>query len=144
MIELHSDGGQLGFLGAKSILSRREPVTAIFASADEVAYGVYTALRGAGVAVPGDISVVGFNDTQGATFFPALTSVRKFPEELGRHLAEFTINRIKQPGSPLRQLVIPTQLVVRESVAAPPAPPHVLIAGESGRSALPSAFVTQS
>ena len=118
VIELHSDAAQLGFLGAKSILSRREPVTAIFASGDEVAHGVYNALRGADITIGRDISVVGFGDTLAPTFFPALTSVRKFPEELGRHLAEFTINRIKNPSSPLRQLVIPTQLMVRESVAS--------------------------
>ena len=50
---------------------------------------------------------------------PALTSVREFPEELGRHLAAFTLKRIKDPGLPPQRLTIPTQLVIRESTQAP-------------------------
>ena len=49
-------------------------------------------------AIPRDVSVVGFNDCEGASFHPALTSVREFPEELGRHLAQFALNRIKHPS----------------------------------------------
>lgn len=119
LCEIHSDGHELGYLGAKSILSRREPVTAIFAGSDYVAGGVYAALRESGVSVPNDISVVGFNDSEGTHFHPTLTTVREFPEELGQHLAEFTLNRIKNPGGPLQQLTIPTQLIIRESAVAP-------------------------
>jgi len=119
LCEIHSDGHELGYLGAKSILSRQEPVTAIFAGSDEVAGGVYVALREAGLSVPGDISVVGFNDAASTLLHPALTSVREFPEKLGRHLAEFTLNRIKQPTLPPQQLTIPTQLILRDSTAAP-------------------------
>ncbi len=118
--EIHSDGHELGYLGAKSILARREPVTAIFAGSDEAAGGVYLALREAGLAVPRDISVVGFNDSASTMLYPALTSVREFPEKLGWHLAEFTLNRIKHPNLPPQQLTIPTQLVIRDS-GAPPA-----------------------
>ncbi|MBL9216689.1 MAG: LacI family DNA-binding transcriptional regulator [Opitutaceae bacterium] len=118
LCDIHSDGRELGYLGAKSILSRREPVTAIFAGSDHVAGGVYAALRESGVAVPGDISVVGFNDSEAALFHPSLTSVREFPEELGRHLAEFTLNRIRQPWLPPQRLTIPTQLISRESTRA--------------------------
>ena len=113
--EIHSDGRELGYLGAKSILSRREPVTAIFAGSDHVAAGVYTALRESNLSVPGDISVVGFSDSDAALFHPELTSVREFPEELGQHLAEFTLKRIKHPELPPQRLTIPTQLVSRAS-----------------------------
>jgi len=116
--EFHSDGRELGYLGAKSLLSQRVPVSAIFAGSDQVAAGVYAALREARVAIPDDISVVGFSDSEAAILHPALTSVREFPEELGRQLAAFTLNRIRDPAQPARQLTIPTQLVVRESTRA--------------------------
>jgi len=115
LCELHSDGRELGYLGTKSILSRREKVTAIFAGSDHVAGGVYAALRESGISVPGDISVAGFNDSETSLFHPALTSVREFPEELGQHLAEFTLNRVRNPALPPQRLTIPTQLIVRES-----------------------------
>jgi len=46
---------------------------------------------------------------------PLLTSVREFPEELGKHLAEFVMKRIQQPDLPPQQLIIPTQIVIRQS-----------------------------
>jgi DNA-binding LacI/PurR family transcriptional regulator len=51
---------------------------------------------------------------------PTLTSVREFPEELGKHLAEFVLRRMKEPGRKPQQLVIPTRVVVRDSTAACP------------------------
>lgn len=76
----------------------------------------YAALHNSGASVPQDISIVGCNDTEGAAFQPALTSVREFPEELGRHLADFALRRIQDPIRPAQQLTIPTQLVLRDSV----------------------------
>lgn len=113
--EIHSDDLQLGYLAMRSILSRREPVTAVFAASDQIASGVYEALRQSGVSIPGDISVAGFNDTEAGLMHPTLTSVREFPEELGQHLAEFVLRRLKKPGAQPQQLIIPTRVVVRES-----------------------------
>jgi DNA-binding LacI/PurR family transcriptional regulator len=125
---VRSDGQELGYLGTKSALASGEPVTAIFAGHDEVAHGVYTALRDAGIQVPDEISVAGFNDTEGRLLHPALTTVREFPEEIGRHMAELVTTRIANPALPPRQISIATQLVRRESVArctAPVPEPHV-------------------
>ena len=116
--EIRSDGHELGYLGTKTILNKKNPVTAIFAGSDVVATGVYTALRDSSLSVPEDVSVVGFNDSSAAMFHPPLTSVREFPEELGRHLAEFTLNRIKNPTLPSQKLTIPTQLILRDSTQA--------------------------
>jgi DNA-binding LacI/PurR family transcriptional regulator len=113
--EIHSDDRQLGYLAMRSILTRREPVTAVFAGSDQIARGVYEALRQSNVSIPGDISVAGFNDTEGALMDPPLTSVREFPEELGTHLAEFALRRIQHPGREPQQLTIPTQVVTRQS-----------------------------
>lgn len=117
LCELQSDGRELGYLGTKSILARRKKVSAIFAGSDSVASGAYTALREAGISVPDQVSVTGFSDADAACLHPPLTSVREFPEELGRHLAEFTLNRIKQPELPPQRLTIPTQLVIRQSTS---------------------------
>lgn len=59
--------------------------------------------------------MAGFNDTEGALMDPPMTSVREFPEELGKHLAEFALGRIQQPGREPQQIVIPTRLVIRKS-----------------------------
>lgn len=116
--EIHSDGPELGYLATKCILAQHEPVSAIFSGSDQVARGVYEALRESGVPIPQGISVVGCNDTEGSLFDPALTSVREFPEELGRHLADFALQRIEDLDRPPRQLTIPTQVVLRDSVEA--------------------------
>lgn len=116
--EIHSDDRQLGYLATRSILSRRESVTAVFAGSDQIARGVYEAVRQSGLRVPDDISVAGFNDSEGGLMDPPLTTVREFPEELGTHLAEFVLRRIQEPDRAPQQLTIPTRVVVRESTKA--------------------------
>jgi len=120
--EIHSDGRELGYLATRSILSRREPVTAVFAGSDPIAQGVYEALQHAGLRVPDDISVAGFNDTEAVVMSPRLTSVAEYPEELGKHLAEFALRRAQEPDRPPQRLTIPTRLVVRQSTR--PVPPR--------------------
>ncbi|MEO8130315.1 MAG: LacI family DNA-binding transcriptional regulator [Bryobacteraceae bacterium] len=119
--EIHSDDRELGYLAMRSILSRREPVTAVMAGSDQIAIGVYEALQQAGLRVPDDICVAGFNDSEALLMHPPLTSVREFPEELGKHLAEFVLRRIQEPDRKPQQLTIPTRVVVRESTRARPA-----------------------
>jgi LacI family transcriptional regulator len=62
------------------------------------------------------MSVAGFNDTIGEVLHPGLTTVREFPKELGEHLAEFALRRIQESDLPPQQLLMPTQLIRRESV----------------------------
>ena len=118
--DFRSDGSQLGYLATKSLFMRKQGITGIVAGSDQVAAGVYTALRELAIIVPDDVSVVGINDTQGALLAPELTSVREFPEELGRHLAEFVLKRLQNPLQPAQEMTFPTQLVHRASVARPP------------------------
>lgn len=107
---------EIGLLATKHILRRKEPVQAIFCGTDAICHGVYLALREAGIRVPEDISVAGFSDTPEATMLhPPVTSVRIFPEHVGRLLAELVINRIASPGMPPQERTIPTQVVKRES-----------------------------
>lgn len=117
--EIRSDDCQLGYLAMRSIISRGEPVTAVFAGSDQIASGVYDALRQLGLSIPDDISVAGFNDSEGALFDPPLTSVREFPEELGTHLAEFVLRRVHNPDREPQALTIPTRIVLRRSTKPP-------------------------
>jgi DNA-binding LacI/PurR family transcriptional regulator len=114
--EISSEDRELGYLAVKALLASGERPSALFAGTDQVASGVYQALQESGIRIPDDISVAGFNDTIGELLHPGLTSVREFPKELGGHLAEFALRRIQEPDLPPQQLVMPTELIRRESV----------------------------
>lgn len=109
------DDSDIGYLGAKSLLSAGKPITAIFAGNDETAHGVYKALRDMGLQIPDDISVVGCDDTVGAWLYPGLTTIKEFPEQLGRQMVETIISRITLPDGPPQRVLIPTELIRRES-----------------------------
>ena len=114
--EIGSEDRELGYLAVKALLASGERPTALFVGTDQAASGVYQALQESGIRIPDDISVAGFNDTIGEVLHPGLTTVREFPKELGVHLAEFTLRRIQEPDIPPQQLVMPTELIRRESV----------------------------
>lgn len=114
--EISSEDRELGYLAVKALLAGRERPTALFAGTDQAASGAYQALQESGIRIPDDISVAGFNDTIGEVLHPGLTTVREFPKELGGHLAEFALRRIQEPDLPSQQLVMPTELIRRESV----------------------------
>jgi LacI family transcriptional regulator len=108
---------QIGYLGTKSLLASGEPITAIFAGNDSTAAGVYKALRESGLRIPEDISVAGCNDTVGSLLYPGLTTIREFPEELGKHMVELILNRIANPGQDPQRVTIPTEFIKRDSCA---------------------------
>jgi DNA-binding LacI/PurR family transcriptional regulator len=114
--EVHSDkAGELGYLAAKSLLSRGESVSAIFAGDDYVAGGVYKALSACGLRIPEEVSVVGFSDVEAEILNPPLTTARVFPEQVGKHLAQQLLDRVAKPSSSVQHCTIPTQLVIRAS-----------------------------
>jgi len=114
--EISSEDRELGYLAVKALLASGQRPTALFAGTDQAASGVYHALQESGIRIPDDVSVAGFNDTIGEVLHPGLTTVREFPKELGEHLAEFTLRRIQEPDLPPQQLLMPTELIRRESV----------------------------
>ncbi|QHC68164.1 substrate-binding domain-containing protein [Rathayibacter sp. VKM Ac-2759] len=90
-------------------------VTAIFAANDQMALGVLRALHEAGRAVPGDVSVVGFDDMEeSACFWPPLTTVRQFFGDTGRRSVDILLRELES-GERSGVTLIPTGLVVRES-----------------------------
>jgi DNA-binding LacI/PurR family transcriptional regulator len=105
---------------ATDLVSRPDPPTAIFASSDAQALGALEAARRAGRSVPGDLSVVSFDDTAAASMAsPPLTAVRQPFEDMG-HVAARTLLQLADgiaPATP--RLELATRLVVRESTARP-------------------------
>ncbi|GAA2110992.1 LacI family DNA-binding transcriptional regulator [Microlunatus panaciterrae] len=100
-------------------LARTDPPTAIFAANDLMALGLIRALTDAGLRVPEDVSVVGFDDSYGSGFFrPALTTVRQDFVELGRRCVERMLGLLGGDADDGRTVVRP-DLVLRESTAAP-------------------------
>ncbi|WP_263367375.1 LacI family DNA-binding transcriptional regulator [Edaphobacter bradus] len=109
------DSEEIGYLGIKSLLARGERVTAVFAGNDPTAHGVYKGLRDSGMSIPDDVSVVGCNDTFGGMLYPALTTVREFPEQLGKQMVELLLNRIAKPSLAPQAVTVPTQFIKRDS-----------------------------
>jgi DNA-binding LacI/PurR family transcriptional regulator len=109
------DDVESGYLGTKSLLTQHKKVTAILAGDDPTAHGVYKALRASGLRIPEDISVCGCNDTVGSWLHPPLTTIREFPEQLGKQLAEVVLKRIQSPSLPPQRVTVPTELVKRDS-----------------------------
>lgn len=96
-----------------------EPVTALLCGNDDQALGVLRAARDLGLSVPGDLSVVGFDDVPGAAFYaPSLTTVRFDFAALGRRT--FELLGIGQRSSDSSEVVVPApELVIRESSGPP-------------------------
>ncbi len=116
------DDTECGYLGTKSLLARKEEVTAIIAGNDQVAGGVYKALREKALSIPEDISVVGCDDTVGMWLYPALSTTREFPEQLGRSLIDAVLMRIEDPDHEPQRVTVPTEFVRRDSCGRPPHP----------------------
>jgi len=110
-----------GVAAAAHFASLKERPTAIFAANDEMAMGVISGLRRAGIECPRDISVIGFDDVPGArSYYPALTTLRQPRDQIGRLATETLINLIEGTAAtaePVR-IVLRSELVVRESTAA--------------------------
>ena len=91
--------------------------TAIFASNDEMAAGVIDAAHAAGMNVPRDISVVGFDDNAVArSVRPNLTSVRQPLEEMGEMACKLLVDRIRHSARGNQHEQVPFQIVERDSV----------------------------
>lgn len=116
---------EIGYLGTKSLLAKGEPVTAIFAGNDPTAHGVYKGLRDSGLNIPDDVSVVGCDDTVGSWLYPALTTIREFPEQLGKQMVELLHSRIASPDQEPQRITVPTELIKRDSCRALQSPEEI-------------------
>ncbi|PYT68529.1 MAG: LacI family transcriptional regulator [Acidobacteria bacterium] len=111
----------IGYPFAKELLARKHPFTALFAYNDISAIGSLWAIHEAGLRVPEDISVVGFDDTPGAAFAnPPLTTVRQPLLRMGQIAAQTVVDLIEERGEYVPEIAIEPELVVRESTGPAP------------------------
>jgi LacI family repressor for deo operon, udp, cdd, tsx, nupC, and nupG len=112
---------QSGREAAQRILAMEHRPTAVFCSADTVAFGLISGLHEGGLRVPEDISVVGFDDIELSEFYiPPLTTIRQDRALLGRRAAELLIARLTRGAPPPETGMIPVELVVRGSTGPAP------------------------
>ena len=110
---------EAGRLAMQKMLSRREPPTAVFCANDIQAIGALTECRVAGIRVPEEASIIGFDDLPITTFVePQLTTVHVPAAEMGRLAAESVIGHLAE-NTPLESAILPTTLVIRSSAGAP-------------------------
>ncbi|MFN8177857.1 MAG: LacI family DNA-binding transcriptional regulator [bacterium] len=123
-LELPGDFTEVsGYRLAAELLQRKPRPTAVFAANDSMAIGLLSALGSLGVGVPGDLSVVGFDDIAIARYMnPPLTTVRVDAYGLGQQAVRLMTTRAQAPASvPSRHAVLPAPLVVRRSCGSPAA-----------------------
>lgn len=108
-----------GYCAARELLARERP-TALFVANDQMALGAFRAILEAGLRVPEDISVVGFDNIDEAVAFPTpLTTVAQDWGKVGREALGIALEMLG--GAQPRRVVVPTHLVVRESIGPAPA-----------------------
>lgn len=109
-----------GYLATRALLAGQLRLTAILAANDLMALGAWQALREAGRDVPGDVSLVGYDDTTiAATGLIGLTSVDPRSDEIGRLAAQALLARIDDPARVPGDLVVEPRLVARSTTARP-------------------------
>jgi len=113
-----------GLVAAERLLARRSPPTAIFASNDDMAAAAVSVMHRRGLSVPGDVSVVGFDDTLIATtIWPELTTVKQPIAAMAEAALDILLANVRarragtEPGS--AEQVLGHEMIVRESSAAP-------------------------
>ncbi len=119
-LEGDSPSPETGYLATKRLLERQAPFTALFAFNDISAIGAIRALREAGLGVPEDVSVVGFDDIPAAAYnYPALTTIKQPLRRMGRLAAEHLLKRVSngaQTDFP-KEVMVEPELIVRQSTA---------------------------
>jgi LacI family transcriptional regulator len=113
----HPMAPEIGYKPMKALLEKTRDFTAIFCFNDISAIGAIRALKDAGLSVPGDVSVVGFDDIQSAAYStPSLTTVRQPLAEMGTRGAQVLLERIANRDAPFAaEIVMAPELVIRES-----------------------------
>jgi DNA-binding LacI/PurR family transcriptional regulator len=111
----------IGYPFAKQLLARKHAFTALFAYNDISAIGSIWAIKEAGLRVPQDISVVGFDDIPGAAYAnPGLTTVRQPLVRMGQIAAQTVVDQIEGRGEYVEEIAIEPEFVVRESSGLAP------------------------
>ncbi|WP_110112463.1 LacI family DNA-binding transcriptional regulator [Bacillus sp. CGMCC 1.16541] len=107
---------QEGKQAMKQLLSLSEPPTAVFTAGDHMAIGAIEAVKEEGLSVPDDMSIIGFDDIEMASYItPKLTTVKQDTELIGQRAAELLFNQITKKQKEITSDIIPVELMIRES-----------------------------
>jgi LacI family transcriptional regulator len=105
-----------GYTACKLLIQRFAPLSAVFASNDEAAYGVIYALQEMGIPVPQHISVCGFEDlVQSKKIWPGLTTIHQPADDMIAQATHMLIRILKGNPPAEQQIIFPSQLVPRGS-----------------------------
>lgn len=105
-----------GYQLVDDLLASGAPFTSIFCGNDYMAWGAIQRLQDAGLDVPGDVSVIGFDDIDLAPLIPpGLTTVRQDTHQMGRRAAQLVVHAIEDRNEPVESEVLAVELVVRGS-----------------------------
>lgn len=103
-----------GRAGMRALLEHRPD--AVFAASDRMASGAVNEIRAAGLRIPEDIALVGFDDMPlAAQMEPPLTTVRQRPHQLGAAAVTLLLDLLADPTGPPKRVILPTELIVRAS-----------------------------
>lgn len=111
---------ETAYEASKELITSKDLPTAIFCSDDYMAIGVMDRIKEAGLSVPKDISIIGFDDIEISSFInPSLTTVRQSIYEIGKRSTELLLDLInKKRTSPISEL-LDVELIIRESTSKP-------------------------
>lgn len=105
-----------GLTAMQTLLALPKPPQAVFVGNDAMAVGVYQALYQAGLSIPEDMAVVGYDDIELAAYMtPPLTTIHQPKDELGELAIDVLIHRMAQPGQKQQRVQLTPELVVRGS-----------------------------
>ena len=102
-------------------LAGEKDCTAVFAANDQMALGLLRAFHEGGRMIPGDVSVVGFDDIpDSASYLPPLTTVHQDFAEVGRRCVQGLLRQLRNESDGPGTALVPTRLIIRQSTAPPP------------------------
>jgi len=138
LIEIGDYTTETAAMCTRKLLSLSDRPTAIFAANDMSAMGVYQAAGELGLQIPGDLSVIGFDNLrESAHLNPPLTTIDQFVEQMGAMATEMLVKLVRGETFPIHPAEegnlykIPAQLVIRDSCASVPCPAPDEASGES-------------
>jgi len=109
---------QSGYDCLKALLEENDDFTAVFVASDSVAFGAMAAIRDAGMRIPEDISIVGFDDIPMASYVtPGLTTIQLPAKEIAEQSCHLLMQLMQGDFSQNRTITLPTRLIVRQSTA---------------------------
>jgi LacI family transcriptional regulator len=119
-LQLNISSPELGYPVVQHLLTQKRPFTALISFNDIAAIGAIRAFRDHNIRVPEDVSIVGFDDIQGAAYHnPSLTTIRQPLHNMGTTAARVLLQRLRGMKDYPEQIAIVPELIIRESTLPP-------------------------